>query len=84
MSLIVDRSVDAGVPAAWSTGVPVPGIIQQYLCACSSSGIVWVETMASPPAASGGAIPSRIGQFECRVLLVAPTLKPNYNDGEEE
>ena len=28
-------------------------IIQQYLCACSSSGIVWVETMASPPAAGG-------------------------------
>ena len=27
--------------------------------------------MASPPAAGGGAIPSRIGLFECPVLLAA-------------
>ena len=46
--------------------------------------VVWVETMASPPAAGGGAIPSRIGRFECPVLLAAPTLKPHYDDGEEE
>ena len=31
-------------------------IIQQHFCACSSSGIMWIETMASPPAA-GAATP---------------------------
>ena len=40
--------------------------------------------MASPPAAGGGATPSRIGLFQCPVLLAAPTLKPDYNDGDEE
>ena len=33
--------------------------------------VVWVETMASPPAAGGVAIPSRIGIFECPVSRVA-------------
>ena len=43
--------------------------------------------MASPHAAGGVAIPSPIGLFECPVnpvLLAAPTLKLNYNDGEGE
>ena len=56
-------------------------IIQQHIRACSS-GIVWVETVASSPAAGGGAIPTRTGRFECPVLLAAPTVKQNYNDGE--
>ena len=43
------------------------------LCACSSS--MCVETTSSPPAAGGSSIPSKIGQFELRVLLAAPTLK---------
>ena len=34
-----------------------------------------VETTSSPPAAGGSSIPSKIGQFELRVLLAAPTLK---------
>ena len=42
-----------------------------------------VHYLVDYPAVSGGAIPSRIGQFECRELPVAPALKPNYNDGEE-
>ena len=61
--------------------------VQQHLRASSSSGIVWVKTMASPHAAGGVAIPSPIGLFECPVnpvLLAAPTLKLNYNDGEGE
>ena len=46
-------------------------IQHQYLRACSSSGIVlWVETMASLPAAGGVAVPSRIGLFECPVCPV--------------
>ena len=44
------------------------------LCACSSSGIVCVETTSSPPAAGGSSIPSQIGQCDLRVLLAAPTL----------
>ena len=46
--------------------------------------LVWVKTIASPPAAGGGVIPSRIGMFEYPVLLAVPTLKPNYNDDEDE
>ena len=45
----------------------------------------WVETKASPPAAGGVAIPSRIVlSVMCPVLLAAPTLKLNYNDGGED
>ena len=43
--------------------------------------------MASPPAAGSVGIPSRIGLFErpvYPVLLVAPTLELDYNDGKEE
>lgn len=39
--------------------------LHQHLSTCSSPGIVPVGTMASPPAAGGGAIPSRIEEFEC-------------------
>ena len=56
------------------------GTTQQYLRACSSSGIAWVKTMASPPAAGDVAIPPRTALFECPVLLGAPTLKLNHND----
>ena len=52
-------------------GTSVLRDIQQCLRACSSSGIVWVETMASPPAAGDVAIPSRIGLFECPVFCAA-------------
>ena len=46
---------------------------QQIIFACSSGIVVCVETISSPPAAGGSAIPSQIGQFELRVG--APTLK---------
>ena len=36
---------------------------------------MWVETTSSPPAAGGSSIPSQIGKFELRVLLLRRHLK---------
>ena len=66
--------LDSILPLRWHRGdatlrsfLSLLRIIQQDLRACSSFGIVWVETMASPPAAADGAISSRIG--DCLSVL---------------
>ena len=58
------------------SGISVPVLLPVYSVG-RNNGV-------SPLAAGGGAIPSRIGRFECRSLPVAPALKPHYNDVEEE
>ena len=73
----VRSTVCFGAGSSNNSGCAWYAEVQQYLCAGSSSGILWVETMASLPAAGGGAIPSRIGRLERRSLAAAPALEPH-------